>query len=853
MARKKKESKKILQSIVIIFLCSILIGGTTGFFLLSHIIGKVNEQEMTLKDKIFNLEPTTVYDRNGKVIAEIGAESREIITYEQIPQVTIDAFLAIEDSRYFKHNGFDLPRFLSSAVNNIRSSSFAQGGSTLTMQTIDNFIIKPKEEKDAKEGITYNAFQKIESKIQEIYLSIRLESLMSKEEIITAYLNKINFGYTTRGIQRGAQYYFGKNVEELNLSESAFLAGVINAPNSYNPYYGFDSTNDINYYQQAINRRNDTLNQMLNHGYITKEEHDLATSCELAFQLNGSGSETSNPYQAYINAALHEAREITGEDPVTTPMKIYTALDTNAQDAINKVLNNEVINMPDNEYYQVATSIIDNATGEIVAIGAGFDNPYTTTYRDRANNERHQPGSTVKPLIDYALAFDELGWCTQRVLDDSKLEIYGQPKKNYDNQFHGKVTIERALSQSLNIPAFKTLQALVDEKGYDYMRDYMRKLGFDESVCEKFDLLFAIGGANFLASPTQMANAFSIFANEGQYKEATMIQKIEYKDKSKTFTPSATTTQVISSQAAFMISDLLNKAVVGEWSGYNFMASSFAGCGYPVYGKTGTSDWGDFSQQVGGSIQDIWMVNYTSEYTIATWTGFDARVDGYSYISSNVQNMNIPGRINRYLFDTISYQPHKIAKPNGVSEYGGGYIKTEFLADAAKNNPETLVNMSKDLEALQDLIEQLSKLDPSNYDAESFKNLQAILKEAEDLISDYTSDEDVKDVLNRLNIAKDNLVSIADNNQLQSLWNEINNASQYTNVNIYNSDAVNNLLIEIENAKNVANIENVTNNQIDEAIKKLKAAIQACLDSTIQIPSIPDVPAPEPIPPVENQ
>ena len=142
-----------MNGIIIVFLCCVLLGGVTGFFLLSQIIGKVSEDERKLEEKIINVEPSTLYSADGKVIYELGAESREIVEYEQIPQVTIDAFLAIEDSRYFKHNGFDLPRFISSAFNNLRSGSLAQGGSTLTMQTIDNFINKPKEEKADSEGI----------------------------------------------------------------------------------------------------------------------------------------------------------------------------------------------------------------------------------------------------------------------------------------------------------------------------------------------------------------------------------------------------------------------------------------------------------------------------------------------------------------------------------------------------------------------------------------------------------------------------------------------------------------------------------------------------------------------------
>ena len=184
MKISKKSISSILRNTLIVLLCMVLIIGVSCYFLFSSIIKDVAGIEAQLESKIFNVEPTTIFDRNGIVIGEIGAESREIVTYDQIPQVTIDAFLAIEDSRYFSHNGFDLPRFISSAVNNIRAGSFAQGGSTLTMQTIDNFFIKPQEEADAAAGITYSTTDKLLGKLKEIYLAMRLDSKMSKEDIL---------------------------------------------------------------------------------------------------------------------------------------------------------------------------------------------------------------------------------------------------------------------------------------------------------------------------------------------------------------------------------------------------------------------------------------------------------------------------------------------------------------------------------------------------------------------------------------------------------------------------------------------------------------------------------------------
>lgn len=837
---KKNTVRNVVNGVIIVFLCIVLLGGVTGFFMLSQIIGKVSEDEKKLEDKIINVEPSTVFSADGKIIYELGAESREIVEYEQIPQVTIDAFLAIEDSRYFKHNGFDLPRFISSAFNNLRSGSLSQGGSTLTMQTIDNFINKPKEEKADAEGNPLSQKDKIEMKIQEIYLSLRLDSKMSKEEILTNYLNKINFGASARGIQKGAQYYFGKNVEQLNLSESAFLAGVVNAPALYNPYQGYDEKKKQNYYAYATNRRNDTLSQMLNHGYISESEYKLAKSTKLAFQLKGESKTKDNPYLAYAQAAIREAARLTGEDPATTPMKIYTALDTTTQNRINDIQNKEVIGMPDNKYFQIASSVINNHDGTIIAIGTGFDDPTSSSFKDRATIERHQPGSTSKPLLAYSQAFDKIGWATSRIVEDKPIQIYGQTKKNYDDRYHGKVSLERALAQSLNIPALKAMQAVTNAVGNDYMREYMKKLGFDDQVAEKFDLLYAIGGANFEATPTQMAAAFATLANGGKYIEPHMVTKITYKDGSKTYENNAKTTQAMSAQAAYMTSDLLNKAITGKYSGYNYMSQAFSGVSYPVYGKTGTSDWDDYADEVGGNAHDGWMVNYTSDYTIASWNGFDSRVNGYTYLSEAVQNMNIPGKINRYILDSLSSNATRIQNPGGISSYGGGLIKSEFLKDAAKNNPETVSNVKKASDELKSPINNASKYKQSDYTTESWAALQRALQEANALLDkENATEEEVNKAKQALENAikglKEKEVSVT----TSALTTAIQSAAAYTDTTKYESAYVQALNSKINAANSLLTSSNVTQDQINQAANDIYAAINACKTHPIQATTPP--------------
>ncbi len=265
---QKSKKRRIIDTVAILCLACIVIASIAGFLVLNKIL---DERQPFQQQLLEGATPTVILASNGEVAMELsnGDGIRENITYDQVPQVVIDAFLAVEDSRFFKHNGFDLPRFLKSFLENIKQGGFAQGGSTLTMQMIDvsHTTTTPYQ----------NTIQKLIAKVEEIFLALDAESYLSKEEM--KYLNLINFGGPARGIQKGAQYYFGKDISEVTLSEAAFLAGVINAPNAYNPYLN---------YENAIARRNTALALMKQHGYISEEEYQLALNTKLAFQLNGT-------------------------------------------------------------------------------------------------------------------------------------------------------------------------------------------------------------------------------------------------------------------------------------------------------------------------------------------------------------------------------------------------------------------------------------------------------------------------------------------------------------------------------------------------------------------------------------
>lgn len=832
--KKKKQKKekanlsrgrKIFNGFVIFFLICALVGSVSGFAILANIVGKVSADG--LAEKMVSKDSSIFLAKDGKtVIGELGGESRENITYEQVPQSTIDAFLAIEDSRFYKHNGFDLPRFISSALNNLRSGNLSQGGSTLTMQTVDNFVMKPQEDKlwEEKQQV-FSKKEKIERKIQEIYLSMEVEKDLTKEEIMTKYLNQINFGQHTRGIQKGAQYYFGKNVEELNLSESAFLAGVINAPNDNNPYSGYDAEKNQNFYEAATKRRNDTLYQMLNHGYITETEYKLTKATKLAFLLNGEPTtEATDPYKDYVRAAADEIIEKYGVDPATTPMIVYTALDMNAQKAANKVSSGDVVGFSNNKYYQIGFSVLDNKTGEIRAICPGRSDIKSadgiTHYRFR---EPHQPGSSIKPIMDYAPSFDMIGYCTGRVYKDKEMYVGGWRVVNASQSYYGKVSMERAIAQSLNTPAVQTFSSLLDGAGYDGMIEYGKKMGFDADVMKELDIQYSIGASKMLASPTEMAAAYATLANGGTYIEPHMVRKFVYKDDDKTVKAKIKKAQPLSPQAAYMTSELLYSAIFGKDNGWNLMSRLGFGA-YPVYGKTGTSDWADEAWKYGGAMKDEWMINYTSEYTIATWSGFDRGVEGGgTYISEELLYANIPGWINKYMLDSITTDNvHRIPNPGGISSYGGGMIKDEWLASAAKNNPMTIANSKTDNKGLKSALESAKGMKESDYTSATYAKLKQAIAAAEKLIKDDMSpQEDIDKAKAAIEAAIKGLESSANKSGLSSALSSASgiDTSQYT------PESANALTSAINSARGVLDNKKSTQAEIDAQTNAIKQAI----------------------------
>ena len=659
--KKHNTLRMIITWLIVFMMVSGLVVGTIG---INYILNVANDAPELNPDDFTAAQSSKIYDAQGNVIANIGLQIRENITYKDLPQNVVDAFVAIEDSRFFEHNGFDLPRFTKAIFENLKTMSFSQGGSTFTMQLVKGTYFETEEATAVRSGLAG-----VNRKIQEIKVALQAEKVLSKKDILTFYLNKINYGVpkNRRGIQTAAQFYFGKDISEVGLLEAAVLAGVINAPNLYSP---------INNLELSEKRAHSVLDLMVYHGYITESEAKLAKSVPLENILVGElNTNTANvTHQAYVDAVVDEVIALTGKDPVLVPMRIYTAMDESLQNKFEAIQNGEDENILwPNDVIQTAMVTLDNKTGQILAIGGGRFYEGERLF-NRVTDMKRQPGSSAKLILTYPLAFEHLGWSTAHTLEDKPIRYAGVKDviiKNFDNVYRGNVLIDYAVGVSLNIPAIETMGAVVNEIGSAAVVKYLNKIGFDTVSTNNFDLGFGIGGSNFTASPLQMAGAYRSMLSKGEYIKPHTVLKIEFIDGSEDVIPEYATSKVLSEDAAYITAALMANDVSGPYR--NFM--QILQRKYQVYAKTGTSDWGETGVEYGipaGSAKDKWMIAGTSEFTTAVWVGYDkAEANQISHITQSVINMNLPGKINNSILNALykdRSNPKNIERPSGVSE-----------------------------------------------------------------------------------------------------------------------------------------------------------------------------------------
>ena len=526
-----------------------------------------------------------IYDSDGAFVTTlVGKENRTVIPLETLPDHVVDAFLAAEDLRFYKHPGFDVTRIVGALVSNLRTGGFGQGASTITQQL-------------AK--LSHLSSQKtIARKLEEIWLAVQIEHDYTKDEILEMYLNFIYFGQGAYGIQAAAEVTFGVDAADLTPAQAACLAAAIKAPSAYS----IQSRPDAN-----RERRHYILTTMLENGMLTRAEYDAALAEELT-PLAGQAVQTA--YGWFVDAVLEEAElqlDVSAETLLAGGYRIDTTLDSAMQAILDEQYTRDVFprDHADGTQVESAAACVDTLTGAVRAIVGGRS--YTTRRGlNRATQLRRQPGSALKPLVVYAPAMEYAGWTCASVILDEPTSFGSYRPRNAGNAYYGYVTVRTALKNSLNIPAVKALQSI----GLSNSRKYLSAVGIPLDERDS-NLSLALGSMTYGASPVQMAAAYAPFANGGTFHAPYFIERITDRDGMIVYQHQDSGNRVLSPQSAYLMTSLL-KTVTASGTG-----SRLSGAGTPVAGKTGTVN------ETGGGNRDVWMAAYTPALSVAVWMGYD--------------------------------------------------------------------------------------------------------------------------------------------------------------------------------------------------------------------------------------
>ena len=568
----------------------LMVASAALFFYYASSAPKISRSDLTSQSI------TTIYDDQNRVISRLGAQKREYAKDNQIPKQLKNAVVSIEDRRFYKHHGVDTIRILGAATSNVFGRSAGmQGGSTLTQQLVKLSVFS-----------TAASDRTLKRKAQEAWLAINVEQHFSKSQILDFYINKVSMGNGIYGMQTAAQYYYGKDLNDLDLSQLALLAGMPQSPTYYNPL--------VSNTKYATQRRNEVLNAMVRSNYITQSQANQAASESVTAGLdpdhgNISGSGTavdSKVVDPYVKQVLADL-QAQGYDPYSDGLKVHTNLDLDAQQHLYDAANKNV--QFQNDKMQAGVAVTDPHNGQIIAMLGGRHTGNVVYGLNRAVQSNRSSGSTAKPLMDYGPAIEYLQWPTFKSIADTRFVFPGTNTvlHDFDKKYKGNMTMREALVQSRNVPAIRALQAV----GIKRATSFLDGLG----ISQKQPYTLQNGIALYI-SPLQVSAAYAAFANGGTYYKPYYISSITTQDGSvKQFNPKGK--RAMNKATAYMITDML-KVVFTDSQG---SATDARLDGVNQAGKTGTTNYPGNSSQSG--VMDSWMAGYTKNYSIAVWTGYD--------------------------------------------------------------------------------------------------------------------------------------------------------------------------------------------------------------------------------------
>ena len=579
---------------IVLILIGIMVLTVGGYLFFLAKTANVGDLQEALK------AATIIYDKDG---AEAGTLSGQKGTYVELDAISDNlenAVIATEDRSFYKNSGINYQRTILAVLTLGRSG----GGSTITQQLAKNAFLTQE--------------QTISRKAREFFLALEINKKYSKQEILTMYLNNAYFGNGVWGVEDASQKYFGISASELTIEQSAVLAGMLKGPEIYNPYYSLEN---------AINRRDTVLQNMVNAGYIDQATADAGFQVDLASQLADTytGKQDNYSYPSYFDAVIAEAIDRYGlkeSDVINNGYRIYTEMDQNSQASMQVIFNDETM-FPTSSYNgtsaQAAIVALDPTTGGVRALVGRVNSSEDAVFRtfNFATQAKRSPGSTIKPLVAYAPAV-AAGWAIDTPLDNHT-ETYGDyTLHNYDYSTSDTIPMYQALALSYNLP----VAYIVNTLGIDKAFEFGQKFGLDMENVEK--VLGASIGSGVETNPLQMAQAYSVFANDGVMKDAHLITRIETASGKVLAQHRETSTKVIDRSVA----DKMTSMMLGTYT--NGTGVSADATNYYLAGKTGTTET-SFDVNL---VNDQWYIAYTPDLVISQWVGFE-QTDENHYIDSS--------------------------------------------------------------------------------------------------------------------------------------------------------------------------------------------------------------------------
>lgn len=841
--RKNKKERsiffKILKFILMIFIILFFIGIIVCTFIYSKIkddlsasIQKGYDIVSEIDDSDFNTRyPTILYDKDGNVLKEFQTTDYLYSKYEETNPMVFNALIAIEDERYYQHNGFDLKGFTRGIYSTLVLGD-TQGGSTITQQLVKNIYLTNE--------LT------IWRKVSEAVIAQELEKKYSKDEILEFYINNVNYANGCYSFESAAQYYFQKNNKDLSLAEIAFITAIPNNPSLYNP---------LNHMENTLKRKDVILKKMFDLGMINQSEYDEAKNQDIILNVKEKNlnNDVSDYAQSYaIHKAVEEIMKNDGfqfvynfenEEDRTTywdlyneeygnarnelisgGYEIYTCIDTNLQNKLQEIVNDKMSIYKDVDETsglykkQASATIIDNKTGMVVAIVGGRTQDNVVNNYNRAYLAARQPGSSIKPLIVYTPSFEN-GYLPSDSMSD---EPIANGPKNAGGGYSGVVSLRYAIEKSINTIAFRLCEKITPEVGINKLsKMHFRYL----SPTDKESPIIALGGFTYGTNTLEMSSAYSALARNGEYIAPTNIVKIVKRNNQKVvYENKKTTTKIYDDGASYLMIDCMKGVLTsGTGRAYNI--------NYPyAAAKTGTTN----------SSKDVWLCGCTPYYSMSVWVGDDTpssqsgitaqgkifqTMMNYLHDGLDVVDFEMPDSVNKDSNGILSYTKEKnenIRKERVANEVTRKANEIQKLQDRLNSLSYKLqYGLTEEEEKARETIAYNNLMTLRSFDlnnSNQFEELDKLLDQTKTSIEDVKDNSIYKDYISQYNSLKSSFDSLKqtilqnENNNENNLWeNILEEKNQNNNSKIDNTESNNDSI-----PPNSNNVESNTENDSTE-------------------------------------